>query len=174
MKLHYILTFLLLSFYVNSIFGQDSTRVKYPKKAMIQSALLPGLGQAYNKKGWKIPIIYGGLASGIYFINYSNNKYHDYKKAYIIRTDNNPNTIDIYDGTYTEGNLITLQEYYKRNLEISYIITTGIYILNILDAYIDAHLFEFNVNEDLSLNLAPNYNYISNNIAFGINLSMKF
>ena len=63
MKLHYILTFLLLNFYINSIFGQNSVKVKSPKKAMIQSILLPGLGQAYNKKGWKIPIIYGGLAS---------------------------------------------------------------------------------------------------------------
>lgn len=183
--------FILSSLLVQITIAQENIKKKTPKKAMILSTIMPGLGQAYNKKGWKIPVIYAAIGTGVFFINYTNNLHKEYKESYIIRTDNNPNTIDLYDAlyqhlhpdynpnnppnTYSEDNLIELQEYYKRSLELSYIITAGLYILNILDAYVDAHLFEFNVNENLSLEVSPIHTITqTRQSVFGINLSMQF
>jgi len=128
-----------------------------PKKAVIMSAILPGLGQAYNKKYWKIPIIYGGLISLGYVVKFNNDNFQDFKKAYVYRVDDNPNTIDKYVDRYTTDNLNTLQDYYHRNRDLSAIGMTAFYLLNIIDAAVDAHLYQFElkVNDDLSLQMQP-------------------
>lgn len=127
-----------------------------PKKAAIMSTLLPGLGQAYNKKYWKIPIIYAGFASLAYFVSYNNTKYKTYREAYIAETDADSATINSFP-EYSSQNLLTLQDYYRRNRDLSYIIAGSVYILNIIDATVDAHLFNFDISDELSVKISSSH-----------------
>ena len=145
-------------------------QVKLASKSVILSTACPGLGQVYNEKYWKTPIIILGIGSCFYSYQYYNNKFETYKEAYILRTDQNENTIDQFEGIYSENNLITLQDYYRNNKDLSIIIGSIIYILNIVDAYVDAHLFTYNINDDLSLYIKPEL--LNNNIGTGL-ISMK-
>ncbi len=123
-----------------------------PGKAALYSTILPGLGQAYNKKYWKIPIVYAGLGTTIYFIYWNNKYFNLYADAYDLRIAGGS---DQFAGIYTTENLITLQNYYRNNRDLSVILTVLIYGLNILDANIDAHLYNFDVSENLSLRIEP-------------------
>lgn len=134
----------------------DSSKYKHsPRKATLMSALLPGLGQIYNRKWWKVPIIYGGFAGVGYAIGFNQKYYSDFKKALVYRLDGNPNTVDDYVGKYSSANLDELQRYYRKNRDLSIIIAVGVYLLNVIDANVDAHLFDFDVSNDLSLNIRP-------------------
>ena len=138
--------------------GQDYLQ-KSPTKAATYSSLLPGLGQAYTKKYWKIPIIYAGLiTSGYYFIK-NNNEFNDFKNSYLKRI-NNEN--DQYQDIYTDNQLITLINNSKRNREISALVFIGTYVLNIIDASVNAHLFSHDVSDDLTLKVHPAY-FVSTN-----------
>lgn len=141
-----------------------------PKAAGIASAVLPGLGQAYNRKYWKIPIIYAGLATAGYFIYYNYTIYSNFQKAYELRNDGDTSTnlssFDVWYITstqtiYTDGyestQLSELSNIYRRSTDLSIIIAAGIYALNIIDAVVDAHLFRFDVSDNLSMNLQPFY-----------------
>ena len=124
-----------------------------PAKAAFYSAILPGLGQAYNKRYWKIPIVYGAMGAGVYFIIDNNKKYNQYRNEYKKRLANG-GAIDTSDPTYgnlTTESVIRGQKFYQKNRDLSVLITAGLYILNIVDANVDAHLLQFNVNDDLSL-----------------------
>jgi len=135
------------------------------------SALLPGAGQAYNKKYWKIPIIYGGFAGLAYAIRFNNKEYNIYKDAFSARLDGDENTTDAYVGIYSENDLATLKDFYRRNRDLSIIGTGLLYLLNIVDASVDAHLFDFNVNENLSMNIMPTaspYMYAGIGVKFSI------
>ncbi len=147
-----------------------------PKKAALLSTALPGLGQVYNKKYWKIPIIYGGFAALGYFINTNQTKYVQYRNAYRYRIDADSTTIDDYVGKYTDDNLNTLQSYYHRYRDLSVIGVALLYVLNIVDASVDAHLFTFNVDDNLSFHLHPALiNTASvNHYTTGFSLSIKF
>ncbi len=118
------------------------------------SASLPGLGQVYNRKYWKIPIIYAGFGTLAYFVNMNNTEYQKWRSAYIARVDGNPNTVDGFPLHSTDV-LQRAMNYYRRNLEVTYLLGVALYILNILDANVDAHLMDFDVREDLSLRLQP-------------------
>lgn len=131
-----------------------------PTKATLYSLALPGLGQAYNKKYWKIPVIYAGFGTLAYFIKTNNDYYQKYKNAYIYETDEDTTTINTspsIEGLSAEQ-LLKAKNYYRRNLELSYIITGVLYILNVVDAAVDAHLYYFNVNDDLSMKIEPSLN----------------
>lgn len=147
-----------------------------PKKAAAFSAVLPGLGQAYNKKYWKIPVVYAAFGVLGYFYADNNQNYKTYKEAYKFRTDDNPATFDNFVGIYTDENLKVLRDYYRRNLELTVIVGAAVYILNIIDATVDAHLFDFEVNDDLSLKFSPTYApSLSGNKGYaGITLTLKF
>ncbi len=151
----------------------DSTALKHsPKKAALYSALLPGLGQAYNKKYWKIPIVYaiGGVMG--YFIIDNNKQYNRYKSAYLTRLDGDETTVDAFAGTYTDEDLRLLKNYYRRNRDLSYIVAGMVYVLNIVDASVDAHLFNFNVSDDLSLKISPAVSPVPQNYFAAINLRL--
>ena len=140
---------------------------KIPKKAAIYSAILPGAGQVYTKKYWKVPIIYGGLITSAYYINESNDFYQLYKSTYLNRLDG-----DFTDNlNYSDSDLRTLTEHYRRNREVSALLFTLTYILNIVDASVNAHLFDYDVSEDLSLHIQPVY--FSKENASGISLSFN-
>lgn len=143
-----------------------------PKKAAIMSAILPGLGQAYNHKYWKIPIIYAGMAGLGYVVKFNNDYYQRFRKAYVYRVDGDPLTVDAYEGEYTESNLNTLQEFYHRNRDLSIIGCAAFYVLNIIDATVDAHLYYFDVSDDLSLKINPSAFIAGNQQAMGIRLSL--
>lgn len=148
-----------------------------PTKATIMSALLPGLGQAYNKKYWKIPIIYAGFGVMTYFIVTNSSEYHKYKEAYI-ESANHDSTGQYWYlvQKYTPENLVSARDYYLRNLEISVMLTGVWYILNILDATVDAHLFTYTINDELSLKVEPVVipSVINRNVTTGIKLCLKF
>ena len=134
-----------------------------PAQAAFYSAVLPGLGQAYNKKYWKIPIIYAGIGTGIYFYIQNTNDYNRFRDAYKRRLSGFEN--DEFQGISTDR-LIDAQETASRNRDISIVVSIGFYLLNIIDANVDAHLKQYNISEDLTLqpkveidpiNTVPNY-----------------
>ena len=113
-------------------------------------SFVPGLGQAYTKKYWKIPIIYSALLASGYYINDNNSKYVLYRDTYLNRMDGINDDLN-----YTDSQLITLKDFYKRNREISIMLFSLSYILNIIDASVNAHLFEYEVSEDISFKIEP-------------------
>lgn len=145
-----------------------------PKKAALYSAVLPGSGQAYNKKYWKMPIIYAGLGTAIYFGISNHKEFKTYKDAYTKRVDNDESTIDQFDGRYTDGNLRDLMSYYQRNRDLSYVLAGLVYVLNIIDASVDAHFYYFNVSNDLSMSIQPAINIVHNNkLQSGLSLTIN-
>lgn len=162
-----------------SIEVADSIKEKEhsPTKATIMSALLPGLGQIYNKKYWKVPVIYAGIGVMTYFIVFNADEYLNYKCAYIEK--NNGNTEGNYKdlvNRYTLDELMSAREYYRRNLEISCLISALWYILNIVDAAVDAHLYTYNISDKLSMRLEPAFEPVgyARRSSAGIKLSFHF
>lgn len=127
-----------------------------PHKATIYSVILPGLGQIYNRKYWKLPIIYAGFGVMTYFIYTNTDSYLTYRSAYIERVNGNynGNYADLVN-KYNESELLSAADYYRRNLEISILITALWYVLNIIDAAVDAHLYTYDINDNLSLRITP-------------------
>jgi len=146
-----------------------------PAKAAFYSAILPGLGQAYNGSYWKIPIAYGGLGTGIYFYLKNDKDYDRYRDAYKNRLAGRPDefTIDGEQKISTAG-LIRAQELFQKNKEISILVTVGIYVLNIIDANVEAHLRQFNVDEDLSVKPDLDYDALSGKTNYGLTLNYRF
>ncbi|MBM6500715.1 DUF5683 domain-containing protein [Flavobacterium macrobrachii] len=137
------------------LIAKDTTQLKLtpidplrPTKAAFASAILPGLGQAYNKRYWKIPIVYGALGTSMYFYLDNNKKYHSVRDAYKRRLAGFND--DEYQNIYDNDRLIQAQRFYQRNRDLSLLVTIGFYVLNIVDANVDAHLMQFNVNDNLS------------------------
>ncbi|OQX98060.1 MAG: hypothetical protein B6I24_06485 [Bacteroidetes bacterium 4572_128] len=193
MKFKSILIYFLINFYLilfSQVFSQkkdtiiiDKTNAEEinilnnsqhsPKKATIFSAILPGLGQAYNKQFWKIPILYAGFGTLIYFAKHNHKLYKAYKKSYEIRIDGDEKTIDEYF-FLSETDLLNLKNSAMRYRDLNYILIFGVYFLNIIDATVGAHFFDYDVNENLSLKIIPeiNNNYSYNN--YNIKLLIKF
>ena len=147
------------------VFSQKINEEKSPKKAALYSAVLPGAGQFYTKKYWKIPIYYSGLITSIYFINDNSKKYLKYKEAALLSHDTGQNQFG-----YTYSQLKDLKEHYRRNRDVSYFILTGIYILNIVDASVNAHLFNYDISDDISFNIRT-FSSLQNS---GVSLSINF
>ncbi len=151
LQIRFLIITLFFSF--NS-YGQQSLSVHSSKKASIYS-LVPGGGQFYNKKYWKIPIIYAGIGASLAAAKSNQDNYEIYLNA--INNRSNPNHSDDFDN-YSDSQLATIKNYYRKNRDLSYIIAAGIYIINIIDASVDAHLKGFNISDDLSLQIAPSIN----------------
>ena len=143
-----------------------------PSKAAFYSAVLPGLGQAYNKKYWKIPIVYAGLGIGLYFYFDNANEYDRYRDAYKRRLAGFSD--DEFFGTIDTNGLIEAQKTLQRNQEISLLVTIGIYVLNIIDANVDAHLLQFNVDDNLSLKPHYKLNEFDRSSDLGLTVNFKF
>lgn len=144
-----------------------------PSKAAFYSAILPGLGQAYNKKYWKIPIWVGGISAGLYFYLDNDREYKKHRDAYKRRLAGF--TDDQYQGRLTDQALIDAQDTLRRNKELSLLITIGVYALNIIDANVDAHLLQYNVDDNLSLR--PHYKlneYNPKEGDVGVTVNFKF
>ncbi|SDJ94292.1 hypothetical protein SAMN05421823_101482 [Catalinimonas alkaloidigena] len=121
-----------------------------PRRAALMAAAFPGLGQVYNRKYWKVPLVYIGAGIFGYLITDFNQKYQTFREANILRRDGNPNTIDRFVNQYSDDQINRAAEGYRRYRDLNIILATGFYFLQIVDAYVDAQLSEFNVNDDLS------------------------
>ena len=154
-----------------------------PSRAAFYSALLPGLGQAYNKSYWKIPIVYAALGTGIYFYIDNTNEYNRYRDAFKSRLAGF--TDDEFWGSDADGTplsspnisndaLIRAQRTLRRNREISLLVTIGIYALNIIDANVDAHLLQYNVDENLAIKPHFKMNQLDATTNLGLTLDFKF
>ena len=148
-----------------------------PARAAFYSAVLPGLGQAYNGKYWKIPVVYTALGIGVYFYIDNDQQYDRYRDAYKSRLAGK--TTDEFSDANGEpivstNGLIEAQRFYQRNKEISVLVTLGLYALNIIDANVDAHLQQFNVSEDLSLKPAVDFDRYSGKAGYGLSLNYNF
>jgi hypothetical protein len=125
-------------------------------RAAIYSAALPGLGQVYNKKAWKIPIIYAGFAVFGYFVVSNNNEYKDFREAYLyVATGDSSYTNNPYVTKYNQTQLKDAMDYYRRNRDLSIILGCVWYALNILEAYVDAHFFDYDISDDLTMRVSP-------------------
>jgi len=123
------------------------------KKATLMSTALPGLGQVYNRKYWKVPIVYAGLGACVYFIGDNSRNYRYYRDALIAESDGDPTTINPTGATAAQ--IRPVMDQYRQWLDLSYIAFAVVYALNIVDAHVDAHLFSFDVSEDLTAQIRP-------------------
>lgn len=165
------------------VFNENDTiaeKVHSPHRATIYSMILPGLGQAYNRKYWKIPIVYAGFGTMYYFIHFNNTEYQLYKDAYDHASQNpdgSETPVNDYETLYDTDFLKSARNYYRRNRDLSYILTGVWYLLNVVDATVDAHLFTWEVDEDLTLRIEPdmiNPSMIGFQPAGGIRLTLRF
>lgn len=143
-----------------------------PSKAAFYSAIFPGLGQMYNKSYWKVPIVWGAIGTGIYFYTRNDQQFDRYRSAYKRRLAGFKD--DEFFGVVSTDGLIRAQEQFRRNKEVSLLVTLGLYALNIIDANVDAHLLQFNVDENLSLSPHYQYNEMENTSDLGLTLNFKF
>lgn len=151
----------------------DSGEVHSVSKATWLSTALPGAGQYYNKSYWKMPIIYGGLGACIYMAIDNHQSYRRYLDAFFLRIDSNATKTDQYLNIYSERELIELQNIYRDWRDLAIIIGAFVWALNVVDAHVDAHLYDYNVNDDLSLRVEPNMFFVNNLPAVGLRLRLN-
>lgn len=154
------------SAYVAGEVINSSRWIPDPKKAMWYAIVFPGGGQIYNRKYWKLPIIYGAFVGCAYALSWNNTMYRDYSQAYIDIMDDDPNTNSYenflpptYDVDANMERLKTLfqnkKNYYRRYRDLSIFCIIGVYLLSIIDAYVDAELSSFDISQDLSMKVQP-------------------
>ena len=172
-----------LYFIGDAAFNYKTTEVSQVKVATTLSTIFPGAGQVYNKSYWRVPIVIGGLASTIYTIDWNNRGYQRFKTAYNLRVDydNNPDkypggAADEFRGAYSATFLKNLKDSYRRNRDLCIILTGGVYLLQILDAHVDAHLQDYDISDDLTMNVEPYFDYspVGSQPVYGVNMSLKF
>ena len=169
-------------------FSERKTFNPDPSRAIWLSALLPGLGQIYNRRYWKIPIVIGGFMGLGYATSWNNNQLQDYTQAYRDLTDSDPATNSYmnffppntsesdFDKNWLEATMKSRKDYYRRNRDLCIICLVGLYLLCMVDAYVDASLAHFDISDDLSLDLQPAM-FIApadNKVALGLNWALNF
>lgn len=163
-----------------------------PQRALWLALVLPGAGQIYNRKYWKLPIVYGGMMGCLYAMNWNNMMYKDYSQAYLDIMDSDPTT-ESYNKFLHLGKVIdssneerykklfkSRKDKYRRWRDLSFFCMIGVYAISVIDAYVDAELSEFDISKDLSLKVEPTVinNHVSNNpleaSSIGVNCSINF
>ena len=186
-----------------STFNLQSSNVKAPKRdwsqwrpnpqrALWLALVIPGGGQIYNRKFWKLPLVYGGFVGCIYALSWNNTMYKDYSQAYLDIMDDDPGTASYNSFMHlgrsvTDSNLEHYQDLfkkrrdrYRRYRDLSFFVLLGVYALSVIDAYVDAELSVFDISSDLSLKVEPAVigNPMSRNplqaSSLGVNCSLKF
>ncbi len=187
-----IIWFVLFAFGVNSLQAQNKSRydtawLEYhsAQRATLYSAVLPGLGQAYNHHYWKVPIVYAGFGVIVYFIDFNTQKYHEYRDGYYNLANNTGDesykqlpsypTFDA-DKELILQNFQRNRDYFRRWREISILSFVGFYLLNIIEANISAHFLHFDISDELAFDIIPTItpaNALGNKNA-GLTLSFRF
>ncbi|MFR9591699.1 MAG: DUF5683 domain-containing protein [Rikenellaceae bacterium] len=157
------------------------------KKATTLAMICPGAGQIYNGSYWKLPFVVGGFATMIYVIDWNNRGYVRFKKAYALRYDYDVNpddydgaSADEFGGRYTAAYLKSLRNSYRRNRDLCIIMTAGLYILQVIDAHVDAHLRDYDISDDLTMNIDPmirsdySQSMKKDCMTYGFNINLKF
>lgn len=172
------------------LFKEKKQFIPDPTKATWLAVIFPGGGQIYNRKYWKLPIVYGGFVGCAYALTWNGQMYEDYSQAYLDIMDDNPNTDSFMDllppGYPVNANMDYLKrvikrkkDYYRRYRDMSVFIFMGVYALSIIDAYVDAELASFDISQDLSMKLEPTviqnnqYNLREGN-SYGLQCSFRF
>jgi hypothetical protein len=148
-----------------SVFGQDtletkapvqatSLQEKDPLKAAWLSTLAPGAGQIYNGKYWKLPLLYGGAGACAYFIRLNHREYALYRNILRQRRAD-ATSVDAFTGIYDDNQVRALRDFHLRNRDFTVILASLLYVLNIVDAHVDAHLMQFDVSDNIALQAAP-------------------
>ena len=163
-----------------------------PKRALWLALVFPGGGQIYNRKYWKLPLIYGGFMGCLYAMSWNDGMYKDYSQAYLDITDDDPGTasynnylhlgakIDDTNKSRYEEIFMSRKNKYRRWRDLSFFVMVGVYALSVIDAYVDAELSQFDISKDLSLKVEPTImrSSVSNNPfesgALGLNCSLNF
>ena len=163
-----------------------------PKRALWLALVFPGGGQIYNRKYWKLPLIYGGFMGCLYAMSWNDGMYKDYSQAYLDITDDDPGTasynnylhlgakIDDTNKSRYEEIFKSRKNKYRRWRDLSFFVMVGVYALSVIDAYVDAELSQFDISKDLSLKVEPTImrSSVSNNPfesgALGLNCSLNF
>lgn len=175
----------------NAFFAPKSVFKPSPRKAVIYSAIFPGLGQVYNRQYWKLPILYGGFTAFTYAITWNNRYYQTYFEWHKSLIDDDPNTNEWHNGIpygqtpdnvdkkWLEGVYKDRKDYFRYYRDFSFIGAVALYLLGIVDAYVDAQLFDFDISPDLSMRVQPTLvredgrpNYLGN--SFGLQWSVNF
>lgn len=147
--------------------------------ASIMSAVVPGLGQAYNEQYWKIPLIYAAFGTMAYFVEYNDSEYQKWREAFVAKTDST--ITDIYPMA-SEDQLKRLKDEWRRYRDLNYIGMVVLYLLNVVDASVDAHLFDYDISDELTLHVEPTfidprslvYSTRKNTYPMGVKLSIRF
>ena len=169
-----------------------STLKPNPKRALWLALVIPGGGQIYNRKYWKLPLVYGGFMGCLYAMSWNNSMYKDYSQAYLDLTDNDPNT-QSYNQFLHLGTTITPEnaerykdifkkrkDKYRRWRDLSFFVMLGVYALSVIDAYVDAELSVFDISKDLSLKVEPTIinngssKNVLDNSSVGLQCSLNF
>ncbi|MDY3978943.1 MAG: DUF5683 domain-containing protein [Tidjanibacter sp.] len=158
--------------------------VNYPselsriQKATTLSMVCPGAGQVYNGSYWKVPIVVGGLASMFYVIDWNSRGYNRFKIAYEQVTDGDPSTVDEWNGAYTDTQLKNYKDLYRRNRDLAIIGLVGVYLVQVADAHIDAHMQAYDITDDLSMTIRPTldtrYTFSGCTNSIGMNMAIYF
>jgi len=180
-----IAIFTLLSFLATG--QKDSTYVNIdsthsPKKATMMSVILPGLGQIYNdvkrpagfksRLWWKLPLIYGGLGTSIYYVIQNDNSYSRYRQE---RLDLQNDTVNLYSASgFSDSQLKSITDQYSRWRDLSIVAALGVYLINIVDANVSGNLLHFDSSDDLSIVIQPKVFYINRSSITGVSLSFHF
>ena len=150
----------------------STNEVSRINKATTLSTICPGAGQIYNQSYWRVPIVVGGFATTIYCIDWNNRGYQRFKKAYRLRADYDANpslypggSQDEFRGRYSASFLKNLRNSYRRNRDLCIILTAGLYILQIVDAHVDAHMRDYDISKDLSVSITPTIGYSYNRMS---------
>ena len=152
----------------------STNEVSRINKATTLAMICPGAGQIYNKSYWRVPIVVGGFATTIYCIDWNNRGYQRFQKAYrlLAEYEANPDPAlypngspDEFNGRYSSSFLKNLRNSYRRNRDLCIILTAGLYIVQIVDAHVDAHMRDYDISKDLSVSLSPVVGYSYNRMS---------
>jgi hypothetical protein len=148
-----------------------SSLPKNPRKATVLSAILPGAGQVYNGKLWKVPVLYAGFMTDIYFINYNNKRYETFRDALFAFDEGEKNPFP----SLNRNSLVRNVDYWRQNRDMTILLLFAIYALNLVDANVDAHLSGFDISDDLALKFEPGPgSFSASTVPYGLTLKIQF
>ncbi len=155
----------------------ETPKAHSPKRATAYSAILPGLGQVYNHQAWKIPIIYALGATTTYVAVYNYQNSQKFKTEYYNRIEGRSDELLADYANYSDESILSLHQAYDKNFQLGIMLTAAVYLLNIVDAMVYGHLFDFNINDDLAGRIvpfaAPNLQTLSPNIGMPLSKRIK-
>lgn len=168
-----------LSVWVDTVRSSLSTPATHsPTKAVILSAILPGAGQVYNRQAWKIPIVYAGLGAMTYVVYNTYIQMKDYKDEYLYRVNHDGATQNTSYANLPTTNIYNLYQSYNKNFQLYIFIDIAVYALNLVDAFVFAHLFDFNIDDNLSLHVSPTLTPLMRNTGVsalsGLSFTLRF